>query len=183
MCVIPFGSGTEAGLIGAIAHEWAVSPDQLASFSVIGAATGIAGAVFAGWLSTRIGTWNTYVLVGWSMIAVMLVFAVAPRTAKVFLGMELIYRTLASGGTVALLGMIMTAIGKGAASTKAAGLWSLAIFALVMPTFVEGQVHDRVGTEAMLLADAGLGVAGFGVLLVASRLLKFRSDVLAARQM
>jgi MFS transporter, PAT family, beta-lactamase induction signal transducer AmpG len=181
LCVIPFGSGTEAGLIGAIAHEWAVSPDQLASFSVLGAATGIAGAVFAGWLSTRIGTWNTYLLVGWSMIAVMLVFAVAPRTAKVFMGMELIYRTLASGGTVALLGMIMTAIGKGAASTKAAGLWSLAIFALIMPTFVEGQVHDRVGTEAMLLADAGLGVAGFGVLLVASRLLKFRSDVLAAR--
>jgi Zn-dependent protease with chaperone function len=77
--------------------------------------------------------------------------------------------------------MIMTAIGKGAASTKAAGLWSLAIFALVMPTFVEGQVHDRVGTQAMLLADAGLGVVGFGVLLVASRFLKFRADVLAAR--
>jgi len=64
LCVIPFGSGTEAGLIGAIAHEWAVSPDQLASFSVLGAAAGIAGAIFFGWLSTRIGTWNTYVIVG-----------------------------------------------------------------------------------------------------------------------
>ena len=182
LCVIPFGSGTEAGLIGAIAHEWAVSPDQLASFSALGAATGIAGAVVAGWLSTRLGTWNTYVLAGWSMIAVMLVFALAPRTAKVFLWMELIYRTLASGGTVALFGMVMNAVGKGAASTKAAGLWSLATFALVMPTFVEGQVHDRVGTQAMLFADAGLGAAGFCVLLVASRLLKFRSDIPAAPQ-
>jgi predicted MFS family arabinose efflux permease len=182
LCVIPFGSGTEAGLIGAIAREWAVSPDQLASFSVIGAAMGIAGAVFSGWLSTRIGTWRTYVLVGWSMIGVMLVFAVAPRTASMFLGMELIYRTLASGGTVALLGMIMMAVGKGAASTKAAGLWSLANFALVMPTFLEGLVHDRVGTRAMLLTDAGLGVAGFTVLLVVSRLLKFRSAAVAARQ-
>jgi hypothetical protein len=182
LCVIPFGSGTEAGLIGAIGREWAVSPDQLASFSVFGAATGIAGAVFSGWLSTRIGTWKTYVLMGWLMIAVMLVFAVAPRTATCFLGMELIYRTLASGGTVALLGMIMMAVGKGAASTKAAGLWSLATFALVMPTFVEGLVHDRVGTQAMLLTDAALGIAGFGVLLVASRLLKFRSDILAVRQ-
>jgi hypothetical protein len=182
LCVIPFGSGTEAGLIGAISHEWAVSPDQLASFSVIGAATGIAGAIFSGWLSVRIGTWSTYLVMGWSMIAVMLVFAVAPRTANYFLGLELIYRTLASGGTVALLGMIMTAVGKGAASTKAAGLWSLANLALVMPTFVEGLVHDRVGTRAMLLADAGLGVAGFGVLLVASRSLNFRSAVLARRQ-
>jgi Na+-transporting NADH:ubiquinone oxidoreductase subunit NqrB len=143
---------------------------------------GIAGAVFSGWLSTRIGTWRTYVLVGWSMIGVMLVFAVAPRTASMFLGMELIYRTLASGGTVALLGMIMMAVGKGAASTKAAGLWSLANFALVMPTFLEGLVHDRVGTRAMLLTDAGLGVAGFTVLLVVSRLLKFRSAAVAARQ-
>lgn len=181
LCVIPFGSGTEAGLIGAIAHEWAVSADQLASFSMLGVATGIAGAVFAGWLSTRIGTWNTYVLVGWSMIAVMLVFAVAPRTARVFLGMELLYRTLASGGTVALLGMIMAAVGKGAASTKAAGLWSLANLSLVMPTYVEGHLHDRVGTQAMLLADAGLGVVGFGALLIASRLLRFHSGTLAAR--
>jgi len=182
LCVIPFGSGTEAGLIGAIAREWAVSPDQLASFSVLGVVTGIAGAVYSGWLCTRIGTWKTYVLMGWSMIAVMLVFAVAPRTANYFLGMELVYRTLASGGTVALLGMIMSAVGKGAASTKAAALWSLATFALVVPTFLEGLVHDRVGTQAMLLTDAALGVTGFGVLLVASRLLKFRSDILAARQ-
>jgi len=71
---------------------------------VLGAAAGISGAIFSGWLSTRIGTWNTYVIVGWSMITVMLGFVVAPRTANYFLGIELIYRTLASGGTVALLG-------------------------------------------------------------------------------
>ncbi len=180
LCVIPFGSGTEAGLIGAVAHEWAVTPDQLAGFSVFGAATGIAGAVVSGWLSTRIGAWNTYVLAGWSMIAVMLAFSVAPRTPGYFLGVELLYRTLASGGTVALLGIVMTAIGKGAASTKAAGLWSLANFSLVVPTFLEGLVHDRVGTQAMLLADAGLGVVGFGALVVASHWLKFRLRVLAA---
>ena len=178
LCVIPFGSGTEAGLMGAIAHEWTVSPNQLASFSVLGAAMGVAGAVFAGWLSTRLGTWKTYVLMGWSMIAVMVAFAAAPRTANFFLGMELIYRTLASAGAAALLGMIMTAVGMGAASTKAAALWSLANFSLVLPTFVEGQVHDRFGAQAMLLTDAGLGVAGFAVLLAASRLLKGRSNII-----
>jgi hypothetical protein len=181
LCVIPFGSGAEAGLIGAISREWDVSADQLASFSVIGVAASISGAIFSGWLSTRIGTWKTYVVMGWSMITVMLVFAVTPRTANVFLGMELIYRTLDSGGSVALLGMIMTAIGKGAASTKAAGLWSLANFALIMPTFVEGWVHDRVGTQAMLLTDAGLAVAGFAILLLASRLTKSPFNVLVAR--
>jgi PAT family beta-lactamase induction signal transducer AmpG len=181
LCVIPFGSGAEAGLIGAIAREWDVSADQLALFSVIGVAASIAGAVLSGWLSTRIGTWKTYVLMGWSMITVMLAFAVTPRTANVFLGMELVYRTLDSGGSVALLGMIMAAIGQGAASTKAAALWSLANLSLVMPTFVEGWVHDRVGTPAMLLTDAGLAVAGFALLLLASRLTKGFSKVLVAR--
>jgi hypothetical protein len=37
---------------------------------------------------------------------------------------------------------------------------------------IEGTVHDRAGTFAMLLTDAGLGVAGFGTLLLAARLLK-----------
>jgi hypothetical protein len=39
----------------------------------------------------------------------------------------------------------------------------------------------RLRWFAMLLTDAVLGAAGFGVLLVASRLLKFRPSVLAAR--
>lgn len=176
LCVIPFGAGTEAGLIGAIAHEWNVAPDQLASFSVFGAAISIIGAMFAGWLSTRVGPWTVYVLLGWTMIAVILCFAYAPRNAAYFIVIELFYRALASGCYAALLGIVMTAIGKGAASTKAAGMWSLANFAVVYPALLEGSIHDSNGTRAMLLTDAGLGAAGFAVLLVASRLLKVRPN-------
>jgi hypothetical protein len=171
LCVIPFGAGTEAGLIGAIAHEWAVTPDQLAGFSVVGAATSIAGAIVAGWLSIRIGAWKIYVLLGWLMIAAMTAFAFSPRTAAYFIGTELLYRALAAGSYAALLGIVMTAIGKGAAATKAASLWSLANFAVAYPTALDGAVHDYAGTGAMLLTDAALGAAGFGVLLVAARLL------------
>jgi MFS transporter, PAT family, beta-lactamase induction signal transducer AmpG len=174
LCIIPFGAGTEAGLIGAIAHEWTVTPDQLALFSVLAAATGITGAIFSGWLSTRVGPWRVYVLLGWTMIAVILGLAFAPRTSLYFLVIELFYRALASGCYAALLGIVMTAIGKGAASTKAAGMWSLANFAVVYPALLEGSIHDSGGTRAMLLTDAALGAAGFGMLLVASRLLKLR---------
>jgi MFS transporter, PAT family, beta-lactamase induction signal transducer AmpG len=174
LCVIPFGAGTEAGLIGAIAHEWAVTPDQLAGFSALGAATSIAGAIVAGWLSLRIGAWKTYVLLGWLMITVTVGFAFSPRTAAYFIGIELLYRALAAGCYAALLGIVMTAIGKGAAATKAASLWSLANFAVAYPTALEGAVHDHAGIGAMLLTDAALGVAGFGVLLVAARLLALR---------
>jgi len=76
---------------------------------------------------------------------------------------------------------IMTAIGTGAASTKAAALWSLANFASAYPTAIEGVVHDRNGTSAMLLTDAGLGAVGFGLLILATRLLPARADGAAVK--
>ena len=172
LCVIPFGAGTESGLIGAIAREWAVSPDQLALFGTFGAATNVAGAIFGGWLSTRIGPWTAYLLLGWSMISVMLGFAYSPRMAMYFMAVELFYRALATASYATLLAIVMKAIGKGAASTKAAGMWSLTNLAFAYPTLIEGSVHDRAGTSAMLLTDVGLGVIGFGVLMVAVRVLK-----------
>ena len=174
LCVIPFGSGTEAGLIGAIAREWSVTPDQLSVFSMLAVVGGIAGAIFAGWLSLRIGPWNTYVTLGWLMIVTMLGFALTPRTPASFMAFELGYRALAAGCYAAQLGIVMTAIGRGAASTKAAGMWSLANLAFVYPALIEGAVHDHVSTRAMLLTDAALGVAGFAVLVGAAWLLGMR---------
>jgi hypothetical protein len=174
LCVIPFGSGPEVGLVGAIAREWSVTPDQLSVFSMLAVAGGIAGAIFSGWLSLRIGPWNTYVILGWLMIVTMLGFALTPRTPASFLAVELGYRALATGCFAALLGIVLTAIGRGAASTKAAGMWSLANFAFVYPALIEGAVHDHVSTRAMLFTDAALGAAGFGVLLGAAWLLGLR---------
>jgi PAT family beta-lactamase induction signal transducer AmpG len=174
LCVLPFGTGAEAGLIGAISREWSVSPNQLALFSTLGAGTNIAGAILAGWLATRIGPWRTYIGSGLTMIVVMIVFAFAPRTSLVFLGAELLYRALSIGCYAALLGIVMTAIGKGAASTKAAVMWSLTNFSFFYPTLIEGTVHDRSGTAAMLLTDAGLGATGFIILMIALRTLGTR---------
>jgi MFS family permease len=174
LCVIPFGAGTEAGLMGAIAREWTVSPDQLALFSTLGAACSMAGAMAAGRLAVRFGPWEVYLLMGRLMITCMLAMAVAPRTAAWFMAMELCYRMLSSGCFAALLGIVMTIIGQGAASTKAAGLWSLASLSVVYPTYIEGHIHDAMGTTAMLLADAGLGVLGFAALCLAARLLGLR---------
>lgn len=175
MCVIPFGAGTEAGLIGAIAREWAVTPDQLATFGALTAVGTTAGAALGGWLSMRFGSWNAYLALGWSMIVLVLGFAWSPRTAVWFMTVELVYRAMATASYATLLGIVMKAIGKGAASTKAATLWSLANLAFAYPTLIEGRVHDRAGTVAMLVTDAGLGIAGFGVLLAAAWLLKPRA--------
>jgi len=93
-----------------------------------------------------------------------------------FLAIEFLYRGLTGGCYAAVLGLVMAAIGKGAASTKAAVMWSLFNFAVVLPTMLEGRVHDRLGTTAMLLTDGALGVAGLAILLAVLRLLSFRFD-------
>ena len=174
LCVIPFGAGTEAGLIGAIAREWTVSADQLAAFGTLSAMTSIAGALLAGWLSLRIGPWYVYALGGCGMIVVMVALALLPRAPIYFMVVELLYRALTGACYAALLGIVVTAIGKGAASTKVAAFWSLANFATFYPTLIEGTVHDRAGTVSMLFTDAALGAVGFGILLVSTRLLGLR---------
>jgi hypothetical protein len=179
LCVIPFGSGAEGGLIGAIAREWSITPDQLAAFSALGAIVSICGAIMGGWISFRMGPWATYLLIGWIMVAAMVSLALTPRTPAVFLVLELAYRALTAASSTALLGIVMLAIGKGAASTKAAGLWSLANFSVAYPAVIEGFIHDRAGTRVMLLSDAGLGAIGFAVLIIASWFL--RSRVLGRR--
>lgn len=181
--MLPFGAGTEAGLIGAIAREWSVSQTLLALFSTLGAGTNIVGAILAGWLASRIGPWTTYISSGLAMIGVMIVFAFAPRTVPVFLGAELLYRVLSTGCYAALLGIVMTSIGRGAVSTKAAVMWSLTNLAFFYPALIEGFVHDRNGTTAMLLTDALLGVAGFCLLLIALRVLRPISETRDPAQM
>ncbi len=180
LCVLPFGVGTEVGLMGAIAHEWRVTSDQLATFTMAGAVSAIAGAAFFGWLATRFGPWRAFVLQGWIMVAGVVCFALAPRTRLVFFAVELPYRALAAGCYAALLALIMMSIDKGAASTKAAVMWSLANFAFFYPTLIDGSVHDRLGTTAMLLGDAALGATGFLLILAVRRGLRARPLELAA---
>jgi len=162
--VIPFGTGTS--LLNAIATEWSVSPDQLAAWSPLTATLSIGGAVLAARLSARLGSWKTYILLGWIIVVVLAALAIAPRTPLSFLALRSVGAAAGGGCYAAALGLVMNAIGKGAASTKAAALWSLFNFSAAYPVFVDGNVHDHMGTVAMLLTHAGMDAAGFGILLL-----------------
>jgi len=48
---------------------------------------------------------------------------------------------------------------------------SLTNFSFFYPTLIEGAVHDRSGTAAMLLTDTLLGATGFAILIIALRVL------------
>jgi hypothetical protein len=178
LCVVPFGSSTVLG--AAIAKEWSVSPDQLAASIPIGAVLAIVGAVSAGRLSVRFGSWRTYIGAGWIMIGLLAALAYAPRTPSFFIALWFLHRAAAGACYAAMLGLVMTAIGRGAAATKAAAYWSLFNFADVYPALVDGSVHDHAGTTFMLMTHAAMDVAGFAVFLGAARWLGLRYRTLLA---
>lgn len=172
LCVVPFGTSTVLGT--AIAKEWLVNPDQLAASIPVGAIFSVAGAIAAGRLSARIGLWKTYFALGWIMIMLLIALAFAPRVPGSFFTLWFLHRAAGGACYAALLGLVMTTIGKGAAATKAAALWSLVNFSEGYPALVDGRVHDHVGTTAMLLTHAGMDAAGFVVLLAAALVLGLR---------
>jgi MFS family permease len=172
LCVVPFGTSTL--LANAIAKEWAVRPDQLAASIPIAAALGIAGAILAGRLSVRYGPWSTYMVAGWIMIALLVVMAFAPRSPSSFFALLFLHRAGSGACYAALLGLVMSTIGRGAAATKAAALWSMVNFSEGYPALVDGRVHDVAGTTAMLLTHATMDAAGFVILLLVARSLRVR---------
>jgi MFS family permease len=178
LCIVPFGTSTL--LANAIAREWSVTPDQLSAAIPVGAALSVAGAMLAGRLSVRFGPWKTYVAMGWILIVLLIAMAFAPRSPGFFLTLLFLHRAGSGACYAALLGLVMTSIGKGAAATKAAALWSMVNFSEGYPAFVDGRVHDGAGTTAMLLTHAGMDAAGFAILLLAARLLGLRYRSLLA---
>ena len=104
--------------------------------------------------------------------ALLTVQAVSPRTPPAFLSLTALLAASRGGCYAAALGLVMSSIGRGAASTKAAVLWSLFNFSGAYPALVDGRVHDQMGTTAMLLTHAGIDAMGFGILVLLANLLK-----------
>ena len=179
LCIIPFGTSTVLGT--AIAGEWAVTSDQLAASIPVGAALSVFGAMVAGRMSVHFGPWRSYFAVGWLMILLLVVLALAPRSPGYFFSLWYLHRAAAGACYAALLGLVMTAIGQGAAATKAAALWSLVNFSEGYPALIDGRVHDHAGTTAMLMVHAAMDAVGFAILLVVAWLLGLQLRALLAR--
>jgi hypothetical protein len=164
MSFVPFGTGAVAPLEGAIAPDWRVSSDLLATLIAAGIGASVLGAVGGGWLGTRIGYWRTFLATGLAVLALTLVWAIAPRTAFAFAAIELIHRVLLSGNQVAVFAVILAAAGGPSASSKATLMIAIGSMGVLFPVFAEGRVHDIAGPAALLLADGGFQLAGLAAL-------------------
>lgn len=180
ICVLPFGSSAVALMVGAL------GPDFQASASFVGAWAGTAkslafaaGALLGARLWERIGTMPGLLVVGGGMIALALLVLAGPKTPAAYAAMVSGYGFLQGASLSAIMGIILQTVDRRAASTQAAFLVAAGNLHNVYLPPVAGMVHEAGGIEALLLADAAIGVGGLLLLVMCARLLGrqlWRSD-------
>lgn len=180
ICLLPFGSSATALMVGAL------GPDFQASASFVGAWAGTAkslafaaGALLGAKLWERIGTIPGLLVAGGGMVAFALLVLAGPKTPAGYAAMVSGYGFLQGASLSAIMGIILQTVEQRAASTQAAVLVAAGNLHNVYLPPVAGSVHDAGGIEALLLADAAIGVGGLLLLLLCGRLLGrqlWRSD-------
>jgi MFS family permease len=172
ICVLPFGSSAAALMVGAL------GPDFQASASFVGAWAGTAkslafaaGALLGAKLWERIGTMPGLLVAGGGLVALALLVLAGPKTSSGYAAMVSGYGFLQGASLSAIMGIVLQTVEQRAASTQAAVLVAAGNLNNVYLPPVAGRVHDAGGIEALLLADAAIGVCGLLLLLVCARLL------------
>jgi len=172
ICVLPFGSSAAALMVGGL------GPDFQASASFVGAWAGTVkslafavGALLGAKLWERIGTMPGLLLTGGGMVALALLMLVGPKTPASYAAMATGYGLLQGGSLSAIMGIILQTVEPRAASTQAAVLVAAGNLHNVYLPPIAGSAHDAGGIEALLLADAAIGVCGLLLLLLCARLL------------
>jgi MFS family permease len=169
--VLPLASGAMPW--SAVASEWRASGDLVAMVNGIGGGlASMVGAMAAGWACDRMDPKRAYCLFGLfvGLVAAAMVFM--PRTPMVFTVFVLLYMMAVGMGYTGYAAIVLEAIGKKSAATN----WNLMaaisnIPIAVMSTF-DGWVHDRYGTNAMLIGEfaaPAAAIVAFALFVVATR--------------
>jgi MFS family permease len=169
--ILPLASGAMPW--AAVAGEWRASGDLVALVNGIGGGlAAMVGALLAGWVCDRMDSKRAYCLFGLLVGLIAAAMTVLPRTPMVFALFVMLYMAAVGMGYTGYAAIVLEAIGKKSAATN----WNLMaaisnIPIAVMSTF-DGWVHDRFGTQAMLLGELVVPAAAivcFGGLAIATR--------------
>lgn len=164
LLLMPMGTGAVAGLWSAVAGDWKAGADLVAL--VAGAASGVVaalGSLIIGRVGDRLGPKPTYLGSVFLMSAVTLAMALAPRTPMTFLVFALLY-AFTNGFMYAVFYMVMLeAMGKACAATKAPVFSNLTNIPILVVTLIDGKAQSRFGSSGMLATEACLGFAAMTV--------------------
>lgn len=150
--LLPIGSGGVPW--SAIADEWNAGANTVALVNgVAGGIASIVGALVAGFICDRMDLKKAYcmfgILVG--LVAVAMIFA--PRTPMVFTVGVLGYSAMVGMAYTGYAAIVLEAIGKKSVATNWNLMAALSNIPIASMSMVDGYVHDRYGTNMMLLGE------------------------------
>lgn len=168
ICSIPLGAGAASGLFSAIAGRWGASANLVATTTgVLGGVVAAIGCLFGGWISDRMRRRVAYVVSGIVLAAVAALMALSPQTPVTYAIFTLAYMFATGMVYGCFTGFVLEVIGHGAIATKYNALASLSNIPIWYMTLILGGVSDEHGAVTMLFVDAGAGLVGLVVLLLA----------------
>jgi len=169
--VLPLASGAMPW--AAVASEWRASGDLVALVNGIGGGlAAMVGATLAGWVCDRMDPKRAYCLFGLLVGFTAAAMTFLPRTPMIFTVFVLLYNATVGMGYTGYAAIVLQAIGKKSAATNFNLMAALANAPIAVMSTFDGWVHDRFGTNAMLLGELVIpaaAIAAFALLVFATR--------------
>ncbi|MDB4947061.1 MAG: hypothetical protein JWP97_6595 [Labilithrix sp.] len=163
LCILPVGTGAAQAVLtqadvaifwGAGQHEVELLQGLLSGFVTA------LGCFAGGWVCNRMRPLYAYPAIGLGLAFVAVAMAVCPATVAMYVVWNLIYAFAVGLAYAAFTAFVLEAMGKGSGATKYNIYASLSNFPIWWLGLLLGVVAQRYGMRNMLLAEAGLGVAG-----------------------
>lgn len=171
ICFLPMCTGAAANLWSPLASEWQATANTVAFVNgAMGGVISALGCMVGGFFCDRMDRKAAYCLYGLLLAAVAVAMALVPRTELAFIVTTSVYAFVVGLTYAGFSGLVLEAIGRGAAATKYSLLASLANMPIALMTFVNGWTHERWGSATMLYGEAAAGVAAVLLFFAVSRL-------------
>jgi MFS transporter, PAT family, beta-lactamase induction signal transducer AmpG len=171
LMIIPIGTGAMANLWSGLAQDWKTGADTVVL--VTGLLSGVVsalGSVIGGFIADRWGVWIAYLGCAIICAIITLITAFMPFEPVPYVIAVLTYALTMGMVYSGFTAVILFAIGKQHVTTKYSLLVSLGNLPAVYMTAFNGWVHDKFGSQYMLIAEA---VIGFLFVFIFTVLLKY----------
>jgi MFS family permease len=158
--VLPLGLGAAAGLLPAVAGDWKASANLVAVVTgMAGGLVAVPGCIAGGYLCGRFAPRTMLMASGVICATGEAAMAFAPHTPAMFAAFVLGNNLLLGASWAAVSAVMYEALPHRGAATVGSVLASLTNVPVVAVTALVGLVQVRAGSQAMLVAEAGLAVA------------------------
>ena len=175
LCFLPIGTGAAQGVLtqADVAARWDAGETEVAL--VQGFAAGLINAIgcfMGGWLCIRFTPRVVYAAMGVALALAAAGMALGPAIPETYVIGNVVYSLGVGLSYAAFTAVVLDAIGAGSAATKYTLFATLSNFPIWWAGLLLAFVADGHGAAAMLNAEAGLGLAGILVFLLATVLVR-----------